>query len=305
MGNNLPVEKIVNQVAPTFEDMAKVHSAVSWRQEASFAMQALSNNSYLASVAVKNPESLQQAIINVAAVGLSLSPVFARAYLVPRDGKICLDISYRGYIHLALETGALDWVQADMVHVKDHFVVKGQGQKPEHQYQPFGDRGEVIGCYAIAKTNQGDFLTTTMTVEDINAIRDRSAGWRAHKKSGSSTPWLTDYSEMAKKTVIKRAYKTWPMVSTNPRLSQAIDLSNETEGINFNEEPQTDNTEALQVEIRSHLERIGRTEERFLGHFETMIKREIKSMDELTVPELEQAIVFLMDLPSAQKKGAS
>lgn len=298
--NNLPVEKIVNAVAPTFEEMAAVHGAVTWKQEASFALQALSNNKYLAKVALANPQSLQQAIINVAAVGLSLNPVHARAYLVPRDNQVCLDISYRGYIYLPLQIGSLEWVQAEVVHKNDIFKVLGQGDKPLHQFEPFGDRGEVVGVYVVAKTKEGDFLSTTMSVDEVNAIRDRSASF----KSGKNGPWATDYGEMAKKTVIRRAYKTWPMVEKNERLAKAIDMGNEAEGINFKEQPKTDHSEAHKGEIRKNLERIGRSEEKFLGYLERIIDRELASLDEMTEPELERALTIVKELPTPKKDDA-
>jgi recombination protein RecT len=44
------------------------------------------------------------------------------AYLVPRDGKVCLDISYMGMMHLAQQCGAIQWGQAVLVREGDQFV---------------------------------------------------------------------------------------------------------------------------------------------------------------------------------------
>jgi recombination protein RecT len=38
----------------------------------------------------------------VAAIGITLNPASKLAYLVPRDGMVCLDISYMGLLHRAV-----------------------------------------------------------------------------------------------------------------------------------------------------------------------------------------------------------
>src|SRR5690606_1820212 len=81
---------------------------------------------------------------------------------------------------------------------------------------PFAkDRGDIIGVYVVAKTADGDYLTETMTRDEIDGIMNRSES----VKAGKSTPWKTDYGEMAKKTVVKRAQKYWPKTE---RLAAAV-----------------------------------------------------------------------------------
>ena len=78
------LKQVVAQTQPAFDELAKIHGAVNYKREASFALQALTDNDYLASLAMGNQDSLKRAVINVAAIGLSLSPVHKLAYLVPR-----------------------------------------------------------------------------------------------------------------------------------------------------------------------------------------------------------------------------
>ena len=160
------------------------------------------------------------AITNIAAIGISLNPAKKQAYLVPRDGKICLDISYIGLMDLAMATGAIRWAQAELVYTADSFALNGFDKPPTHSYNPFAkDRGEAVGVYVVVKTADGDYLTETMSIDDVNAIRDRSSAWKAWISKKSSCPWVTDPGEMAKKTVVKRGYKYWPKTE---RLEQAI-----------------------------------------------------------------------------------
>jgi recombination protein RecT len=220
-----------------------VDRSLNFEREAGFAIQILGGKDYTLKVAADNRQSVIDAVTNIAAIGISLNPAKRQAYLVPRkDGnggvKICLDISYIGLLDLAITSGSIMWGQAELVHQNDPFTLNGFDQPPTHGRNPFAnDRGPVIGAYVVVKTRDGDYLTTCMQIDEINGIRDRSEGWKAYKDNKiKSTPWSTDPGEMAKKTVIKRAYKLWPKTD---RLDQAIHfLNNEGgEGLGFEPAP--------------------------------------------------------------------
>lgn len=203
-----------------------VDRSMNFEAEAGFAIQIISGSDYMLKAAYSNRQAVVNAVQNVAAIGLSLNPAKKHAYLVPRKPgngggvQVCLDISYMGLIELAVASGSVLWAQAKVVHMADGFEDNGPGALPTHKFNPFAkDRGEIIGVYAVAKLASGDYLSETMSVDDINAIRDRSEAW----KSGKTCPWRTDWSEMGKKTVIKRASKYWPKTD---RLQQGIHYLN-------------------------------------------------------------------------------
>lgn len=202
---------------------------VTWQKESQFAIQLFQANDYLAKIALSNPISAQNAIINVAAIGVSLNPAKKHAYLVPRQGKVCLDISYIGLLHIAMESGSILWGQAVIVHEKDDFKLTGLGSLPHHNYSPFGDRGAIIGVYCTVKTVHGDYLTECMSIDEVYSIRNRSESYKRN-----SGPWVTDEGEMIKKTCVKRANKYWPKVD---RLSAAIDYLNNSGGEGIEMEP--------------------------------------------------------------------
>jgi recombination protein RecT len=205
--------------------------------EYSFAVQALNNNDYLKNVAMQNPLSLQAAIINVAAIGLSLNPAKKQAYLIPRNvkhgdkwvSKIFLEPSYLGLCDIATLSGSIKWVQAQVVRAADNFVDNGPGSKPTHTYDAFATadkRGDPVGVFCTAKTADGDYLNEIMPLAEVIAIRDRSEAW----KRNQSGPWASDFLEMAKKSVIRRAFKTWPKTESLERMALAVNISNENEG---------------------------------------------------------------------------
>ncbi len=209
---------IEDSVYGTKDSFASVLSdrSINFDREAEFALQVLYGNKYAMDIAMNNRGSLIAAVVNIAAIGISLNPAKKQAYLVPRDGKICLDISYMGLLDLAIDSGSIRWGQAELVYESDLFELVGVDKEPVHKRAPFArDRGEVVGVYVVVKTADGDYLTDTMSREEIDGIMNRSQS----VKSGKSSPWKTDWGEMAKKTVVKRAYKYWPKTE---RLDTAI-----------------------------------------------------------------------------------
>ena len=287
------VRQIVSRLEPQFEDLARLHNAVNFKREASFALDALKSNNYLASIAMGDQDSLKRAIINVAAIGLTLSPVSKLAYLVPRDRKVCLDISYRGYIQLAVDIGSVKWVKAEIVKEIDFFEYQGMGLEPIHRFNPFVDRGKTIGSYCVAKTHDNEFIVEMMPIDEIFSIRNRSSAWQAYEKDASKrNPWVTDESEMIKKTIIKRAYKSWPMTNTRQRLEKAIDVSNETDVIELDSTIKNKNPKNLN-DARLLLRQLNRDENQFIDHAVRIFKRDVKSLDDLTDQELNQSISML------------
>ena len=217
-------------------DAVLTDKSLSFEREAGFAIQILQNSEYALGLAMNNRQSVVNAVTNIAAIGISLNPAKKQAYLVPRDKKICLDISYIGLLDLAVASNSIRWGQAELVHKGDSFQLNGFDKPPTHGRDPFSsDRGEIVGAYVVVKTHDGDYLTTTMGIAEIYAIRDRSESF----KSGKKSPCKTDPGEMIKKTVIKRAFKMWPKTD---RLDHAVEYLNTDggEGINFDSKPVTD-----------------------------------------------------------------
>jgi recombination protein RecT len=214
-----------------------VDRSANFEREAGFAIQMVTANDYIQKVAIANPQSVRNAVTNIAAIGISLNPASKQAYLVPRKGAICLDISYMGLMHLAIDTGSIKWGQAKLVRESDVFALRGLDALPLHEYAPFSkNRGELVGVYVVVKTADGEYLTEPMDISEVYDIRDRSEGWKAYIKDSTKTcPWVTDPGEMIKKTVVKRAYKYWPKTE---RLEQAIHHLNTEggEGIQFGQQ---------------------------------------------------------------------
>lgn len=301
MNDITKVENSITKMGVDFNKLASIHGAVNFDIESSFAIQHLAKNNYLLKVATQNSESLRFAILNTATIGVSLNPALKHAYLVPRGGQIVLDISYMGLIHLAYESGGVKFVQAAIVREKDEYQSNGMGEKPTHRFDSFGDRGEIRGAYVVAKTKDGDFIVDEMSIKEIYSIRDRTEAWKAYKSGKSkSCPWLTDEGEMIKKTVIKRAYKTWPKADN--RFAEAVAHLEGSEGINYAKEVELGPcTEEQLVSIRELLVKVSRSEEQFTSYFCNVIGREIQNIDQLNTREAETALIQLRDIENKNK----
>lgn len=287
MSNEISIQDCVYSVEKDFNQVNGYK--LNFAKESGFALQLLSGNDYLLKAAKANPAALEYALINLASIGISLNPALKESYLVPRGGKICLDISYMGLVKLATDTGSIVWVQAEIVKANDSFKYQGMGKAPIHEMEPFGNRGEVIGVYCVAKLSSGEFLSTVMSKADCDAIKDKSS------QAAKSGPWVTFYEEMLKKTVIKRASKLWPK---SERIQSAVDVLNQHEGIDFNSKtPHMDapvNNEAPSdatfSNIRALLKAKNKTEESLLLYLATQSGVEkIERLEDINAQQTDYA----------------
>lgn len=145
-----------------------------------------------------------------------LNPDGRNAHLIPFGKAVTLIIDYKGLVTLALRSPRVSKVEAFAVHKNDVFRVVN-GEVTHEVDNPFGDRGEVIGYYAVCQFTDGVKKYEVMSKAEVDAVRSRS-------RSGNNGPWVTDYNEMAKKTVFKRLTKWLPVT---PELVAAVQKDDE------------------------------------------------------------------------------
>jgi recombination protein RecT len=125
-----------------------------------------------------------------------------------------LIISYKGMIALARRSGEILSIEARAVYERDTFSVRyGIDATVEHVPYLDGDPGKLKFAYAVAKLRDGGVQIDVMNRTQIDAIRTRS-------RAGQKGPWVTDYDEMAKKTVLRRLFKMLPV---SAELAEAIE----------------------------------------------------------------------------------
>lgn len=154
--------------------------------------------------------SLLGAVMQAAQLGLEPG-LIGHCYLVPfRNGKtgqtdVQFIIGYKGMIDLARRSGQIENIYAHAVYSHDEFDYE-LGLEPKLKHKPYmeGDRGEFIGAYAVAHFKDGGYQFEFMPKSEIDKRRKRS-------KAANNGPWVTDFEEMAKKTVIRHMWKYLPI----------------------------------------------------------------------------------------------
>lgn len=152
-----------------------------------------------------SPLSILAAIREAAALGLELGGVVGDAALVPYAGIATMQPQYRGLRRLALRSGDVKAVAADLVYEKDTFrIVSGTDPKIVHE-PAFPDRGGVLGGYAWARLENGELLHLEMTNAELLKRRDASKAYQRAERSGANdSPWHLWPQEQMRKTLVKR-----------------------------------------------------------------------------------------------------
>lgn len=163
--------------------------------------------------------SLLQCALTSAELGLEPGGALGHAYLVPYKSTCTFIIGYRGLIELMRRSGQLSSIRAVIVHERDRFSYR-DGIEQVIDHEPFldGDPGAMRFVYAVAKLKDGSVQCEFMTKAQVDAIRSRS-------RASGSGPWVTDYEEMAKKTVIRRIAKVLPLSSE--AVEKALEVDND------------------------------------------------------------------------------
>lgn len=247
-----------------FADPAKADRIMA--KEIDFAAQAMMANPYLIECASQHPDDLVNALKNVALTGSTLNPVLKQGYLVPFKGKISFMPSYMGLVDVLNRSGLVRKIEAHPVFDGDEFAVTyGTAEQLIHKPNPWGtrDKDHLKGCYYYIELADGTTMWDTMSAAEIEDVRRRSPS----VLKGKPSPWDTDYIEMAKKTLIRRAFKAVPKTGLSDdklkTITAAVDYDEQVErewirrkgvedaqkrGFYGDATPQADNTPFVDVE---------------------------------------------------------
>jgi recombination protein RecT len=131
---------------------------------------ALRRDPKLAQVALRNPGSLLSALLKCAHLGLEPGDTF---HLIPFGNEVVGITDYTGEIELIYRAGAVEKVEAQVVRSKDHFSYRpGEMDRPVHEPDWFGDRGDLIGVYAYGVFPSGAASRVVlMNRNDIEAVK--------------------------------------------------------------------------------------------------------------------------------------
>lgn len=167
-------------------------------------------------------ESVFRCMLDLSALGLEADG--RRAHLIPFKRNVktpggwqshmeCqLIVDYKGLVELAYRSGTISNIHADRVCENDEFEYD-RGILLKHRIDFRRPRGKAYAYYARVVFKDSTDIAEVMTTEEVNAIRARS-------KSKDDGPWVTDFDEMAKKTVFKRLSK-W--LTLSPEFRDALD----------------------------------------------------------------------------------
>ncbi len=165
------------------------------------------------------PQSLLGALLTCTQLGLEPDDAGGRAYLIPYGTTCTLIIGYKGLMDLARRSGDIVGLEARVVYDGDDFdYCYGSEPSLTHKPKVGALKKTPVAVYAVARLKSGDPQFEVMDISEVNAIRDR-----AKSQSG---PWKTDYTEMARKTVMRRLCKYLP---SSPELSQAVTLGEQAD----------------------------------------------------------------------------
>ena len=188
-----------------------------------FCRVAITALSRMPKLAECTQESFFRCLLDLSAFGLE--PDGRRAHLIPYKDQCTLVIDWKGLAELAMRSGIIAKLHADIVCENDVFAYD-MGEIKTHSIDYRRPRGEMYAAYAMAVTKDGPVFVAVLNKEEIDAIMKRSQGYKAAIQYHKSHPWLTDYNEMAKKTAFRRLAKWLPL---SAEFRDALDKDDEME----------------------------------------------------------------------------
>lgn len=182
LGNAMPVERLMRTIMISIERNPKLLQA--------------------------NRQTLLNAAMSAACLGLEVDGVTGQAFLVPFAGKAQLIVGYKGYNTLGARAGIT--IQGEVVREGDEFDYELGDRSFVHHKPKLGTRGPILASWATATALNRPAIVSVLGIDDLMLIKARSPA----VKGGFDTPWnepILGFPAMCSKTAKRRLARSTPL----------------------------------------------------------------------------------------------
>lgn len=132
-------------------------------------------------------------------------------------------LGYTGMVELTRRTGTIGTVATAVVREGDTFDASiGSQGGLVHRVDwraTEDDRGDIYAAYCYVRHINGGEDWMVLNLDDIHRARAASSAWTYAESQGwTSTPWHTNFPEMARKTAVRRL---WPYLPSSTEIHDA------------------------------------------------------------------------------------
>lgn len=165
-------------------------------------------------------QSLFNAAMSAACLGLEVDGVTGQAYLIPFKGRAQLVVGYKGYNTLAARSGIT--ITGAVVREGDEFDYQ-LGTAAYVRHKPKGSKGRITHAWACAQSMDRPAVVQVLDYDELLAVKAKSPG-----ASRSDSPWndLTiGFPAMCEKTAKRRLARSMPLnvMQQAARMDEAVD----------------------------------------------------------------------------------
>ncbi len=165
-------------------------------------------------------QSVFNAAMSAACLGLEVDGVTGQAYLIPFKGKAQLVIGYKGFNTLAARSGIT--ITGAVVREGDEFDYQ-LGTAAYVRHKPKGSKGRITHAWACAQSLDRPAVVEVLDIDELLAVKARSPGAKR-----SDSPWndpAIGFPAMCQKTAKRRLARAMPLniMQQAARMDEAVD----------------------------------------------------------------------------------
>lgn len=171
-------------------------------------------------------QSLFNAAMSAAILGLEVDGVTGQAYLIPFKNRAQLVVGYRGYNTIAARSGIT--ITGAVVRDGDFFEYE-LGSEAYVKHKPLlNNKGRIIAAWSAATAHGRPPVVHVMGIDDLMAVKAKSPGARM-----GDSPWndpTIGFPAMCEKTAKRRLARSLPlnMMQAAARMDEAVDEQGKT-----------------------------------------------------------------------------